>query len=93
MEKSEDFQKIIDDFVKDLLISFPEYEDKFSVINYEEYYSHCKKLYPENFFHILYENEELFKDEESCFLLPDVNFKTILSDENLSDNSKKTIWK
>ena len=27
MEKSEDFQKIIDDFVKDLLTSFPEYED------------------------------------------------------------------
>lgn len=93
MEKSEDFQKIIDDFVKDLLISFPEYEDKFSVINYEEYYCHCKKVYPENFFHILYENDELFKEEESCFLLPGVNFKTILSDESLSDNSKKTIWK
>ena len=46
MEKSEDFQKIIDDFVKDLLISFPEYEEKFSVINYDEYYSHCKKVYP-----------------------------------------------
>ena len=93
MEKSEDFQKIIDDFVKDLLISFPEYEDKFSVINYEEYYSHCKKIYPENFFHILYENDELFKEEESCYLLPEVNFKTILSDETLSNNSKKTIWK
>lgn len=93
MEKSEDFQKIIDDFVKDLLISFPEYEENFNVINYEEYYSHCKNLYPENFFHILYENDELFKDEESCFLLPEINFKTILSDENLSDNSKKTIWK
>jgi len=44
MEKSEDFQKIIDDFVKDLLISFPEYEDKFSVIDYDEYYCHCKKV-------------------------------------------------
>lgn len=93
MEKSEDFQKIIDDFVKDLLISFPEYEEKFSVINYEEYYSYCKKLYPENFFNILYENDELFKDDESCYLLPNVNFKTILLDDSLSDNSKKTIWK
>lgn len=93
MEKSEDFQKIIDDFVKDLLISFPEYEQKFSVIDYEEYYSHCKKVYPENFFNILYENDELFKDEDSCYLLPNVNFKTILSDDTLSDNSKKTIWK
>ena len=93
MEKSEDFQKIIDDFVKDLLISFPEYEDKFNVIDYDEYYCHCKKVYPENFFHILYENDELLEDEESCFLLPDVNFKTFLSDESLSDNSKKTIWK
>ena len=53
MEKSEDFQKIIDDFVKDLLISYPEYEEKFSVIDYDEYYCHCKQVYPENFFHIL----------------------------------------
>tara|TARA_A100001011_G_scaffold400745_1_gene518240 strand:- start:1700 stop:2878 length:1179 start_codon:yes stop_codon:yes gene_type:complete len=93
MEKGEDFQKIIDDFVKDLLISFPEYDDKFKVIDYDEYYSYCKKLYPENFFNILYENDELFDNEESRFLLPDVNFKVILSDEKLSDNSKKTIWK
>uniref|UniRef100_A0A6C0L0C0 Uncharacterized protein n=1 Tax=viral metagenome TaxID=1070528 RepID=A0A6C0L0C0_9ZZZZ len=93
MEKGEDFQKIIDDFVKDLLISFPEYDDKFKVIDYDEYYSYCKKLYPENFFNILYENDELFDNEDSCFLLPDVNFKVILSDEKLSDNSKKTIWK
>ena len=93
MEKSEDFQKIIDDFVKDLLISFPEYEDKFSVIDYDEYYCHCKKIYPENFFNILYENDELFKDEDSWYLLPDINFKVILTDDKLSDNSKKTIWK
>lgn len=93
MEKSEDFQKIIDDFVKDLLISFPEYEENFSVINYDEYYSHCKKVYPENFFNILYENDDLFNDEESCFLLPNLNFKEIILDDKLSDNSKKTIWK
>lgn len=93
MEKSEDFQKIIDDFVKDLLISYPEYEEKFSVIDYEEYYCHCKKIYPENFFHILYENDELFDSDDSCFLLPDLNFKEIILDEKLSDNSKKTIWK
>ena len=93
MEKSEDFQKIIDDFVKDLLISFPEYEEKFRVIDYDEYYCHCKKVYPENFFNILYENDDLFDDEESCVLLPDLNFKEIILDEKLSDNSKKTIWK
>lgn len=93
MEKSEDFQKIIDDFVKDLLISFPEYEDKFNVIDYDEYYCHCKKVYPENFFHILYENDELFDSDDSCFLLPDLNFKEIILDDKLSDGSKKTIWK
>ena len=42
----------------------------------------------------MYENDELFKDEECCFFhMPEVNFKTILSDKSLSDNSKKTIWK
>ena len=57
MSKNEEFKKIIDDFINDLLISYPEYEEKFKVINYDEYYNHCKKIFPVNFFNILYEND------------------------------------
>jgi len=93
MENIEDFQKIIDDFVKDLLVSYPEYEETFSVINYEEYYEYCKEVYPKNFFNILYENDEIFDTDESFCLLPEINFVLMFKDKSLSEKSKKTIWK
>lgn len=93
MEKQEEFQKIIDDFTRDLIASYPEYSSLFDVIDYGEYYSYCKNLYPENFFHILYENVELFDEEANKYLLPNVDFSVIMKDESLSEQSKKTIWK
>ena len=93
MENKEEFQKIINDFTKDVATSFPELESIFNVIDYDVYYEHCKGLYPENFFHILYENMELFDDEEAKFMLPQVDFKKLMEDESLSEKSKKTIWK
>uniref|UniRef100_A0AB39JA84 Uncharacterized protein n=1 Tax=Florenciella sp. virus SA2 TaxID=3240092 RepID=A0AB39JA84_9VIRU len=92
MSHLEEFKKIIDDFVKDLLVSYPEFEPKFDVINYDEYYSHCENVYPENFFNILYENDELYSDVSIC-LLPEIDFKVIFEDDKLSDESKKMIWK
>tara|TARA_Y100000389_G_scaffold201776_1_gene245307 strand:- start:520 stop:1671 length:1152 start_codon:yes stop_codon:yes gene_type:complete len=93
MSNNKEFIKVIDDFVKDLIISFPELEDKFKMIDYDEYYNYCKNLYPENFFNILYQNTELFDKDNNKFLLPNVNFKNIIFDDKLSDNSKNTIWK
>ena len=93
MENIEDFQKIIDDFVKDLLVSYPEHEEAFSVINYGEYYEHCKEVYPKNFFNILYENDDIFDKDEEVFLLPEIDFVIMFKDKSLSDNSKKTVWK
>ena len=93
MEKQEEFQKIIDDFTRDLIASYPEYSSLFDVIDYGEYYSYCKNLYPENFFHILYENVELFDEEANKYLLPNVDFSVIMKDDSLSEQSKKTIWK
>ena len=50
MSQNEEFIKIINDFTKDLQKSYPEFTDMFSVIDYDEYFSHCKNIYPENFF-------------------------------------------
>ena len=92
-DKKEEFNKIIDDFVKDLIHSYPELEESFTIIDYNEYYDYCKDKYPENFFNILYENDELFQDDGLICLLPNINFKNIMHDDTLSEGSKKTIWK
>ena len=36
MSNNKDFIKIIDDFIKDLTGSFPELQDKFKMIDYDE---------------------------------------------------------
>ena len=89
----DEFKKIIDDFTRDLTCSYPEMKDQFESLDYKIWYDYCSDLYPENFFHILYENKELFDDDQSKFLLPEIDFKKIMEDETLSDSSKKTIWK
>ena len=92
-EVSEEFIKIVNDFTSDLKISYPELSENFENIDYESYYNYCKNIYPENFFNVLYENEDLFKNDETKYLLPNINFETIMCDESLSGQSKKTIWK
>lgn len=89
----DEFKKIITDFTRDLTCSYPEMQNHFESLDYKIWYDYCSDLYPENFFHILYENNELFDDDQSKFLLPEVDFKKIMEDETLSDSSKKTIWK
>ena len=93
MGSLEEFKKIMNDFTNDLVSSYPELKSKFENIDYNSYYHYCKDLYPENFFHILYENNELFENEQAQFLLPEVNFKEIMEDETFSESSKKTLWK
>ena len=88
-----EFQKIINDFIRDLTLSYPELNTQFENVDYDAYYKYCKDLFPENFFFILYENNELFANDETKYLLPEVDFKKIMDDDTLSDNSKKTIWK
>ena len=92
-EVSEEFIKIVNDFTNDLKISYPELSENFETIDYQAYYNYCKNIYPENFFNVLYENEDLFKNDETKYLLPNINFETIMCDESLSSQSKKTIWK
>lgn len=98
----DDFKKIIKDFIKDLLITFPELDDRLdkTLVNDDaseealfKYYNHISTQFPLRFFDILYKNESLFeKKEEPLFLLPNVDFY-LLWDCNISDNTRDTIWK
>ena len=71
------FNQVIDDFVKDLLVTFPELKDKLTDVNKEAFLAHCSESYPKIFFELLYENEKLF--EEPCFLLPDIDFTILMN--------------
>ncbi len=98
----DDFKKLIKDFIKDLLITFPELDDRLdkTLVNDDaseealfKYYNHISTQFPLRFFDILYKNETLFeKKEEPLFLLPNVDFY-LLWDCNISDNTRDTIWK
>jgi hypothetical protein len=85
------FNQIIDDFVKDLLVTFPELKETITTITKETYLAHCTEMYPKIFFELLYENDKLF--EEPCFLLPGVDFTILMKDPLVTDKTKKTIWK
>ena len=88
-----EFKKVIDDFTQDIATSYPEYKEYFEDIDYDAYFHYCKSIYPENFFNILYENNEVFESKDSKYLLPNIDFEKIMKDELLSEQSKKTIWK
>jgi hypothetical protein len=96
-----DFKKIINEFCGDLLTSFPaETENSIKLLykgsdfDYEMIFEHCKKIYPERFFDILYQNEEIFDNEEyDLTFLPDIDFKILWKLQDVSDNIKETIWK
>ena len=97
--------KIMRDFILDILNTFPEYHEKFTEEeleflednpNKEKLYNvfeYCKQIYPPLFFDLLYENDDLFtSDEKNTKFFKNIDFKVIWR-ENISDNTKKIIWK
>jgi hypothetical protein len=95
----EEFHKIINDFIGDILITFPEYSGIISRWNKgplgsEVAFRHCLKVFPERFFDILYKNVEIFsKDSEvNTEFLPGIVFKQLWS-YDISDKTRETIWK
>ena len=103
----DEFYKIINDFITDMLITFPEYSGIISrwwnpnEIEMEAkeaecllVFRHCVKVFPERFFDILYKNAEIFNfsSEENTEFLPGIVFKLLWS-YNISDSTRETIWK
>ena len=102
----DDFNKVMKDFVKDLLITFPELSTRLdtnlnfihthedtdeSIPYYKTIFTHIMKVLPGHFFHIMNQSDELFQEE--CELLPGIDFKLIWSDTNISQKTRDIIWK
>ena len=98
----EEFKKVVKDFYKDILTTFPECKDKLgpsevSFLTDEGdpliLFEYCKKVYPERFFDILYQNQEIFEDEDiNTKFLPNIEFKNLWN-EDISDKTRDVIWK
>lgn len=109
-EDKSDFIKLISDFTKDVLTTFPELANNLNenlrqVVILEEGQSldedcvdyiwcKCTKVYPPRFFDILYQNTELFDDDnkEDVRFLPGIDFRKLWTQE-ISDKTRETIWK
>ncbi len=102
---TKDFKKLTKDFINDILNTFPEYNDRFTDNELEflkindhngdsikNVFDYCLDVYPERFFDILYENDDMFNDDsKNTKFFKNIDFKDIWKD--ISDNTKKIIWK
>jgi len=104
----ENFISIIRDFTTDLSRTFPEYKYLWikwesletSTADYDDLYKYCLTVYPERFFDILYQNDEIFNDintpdkvPANTLFLPYVDFRLLFQVDDISELTKKTIWK
>jgi hypothetical protein len=98
----EKFPSVIQDFIQDLSIPFPEYSYLWAkwgksdvVTDWQTLYDYCLSVYPERFFDVLYENEEIFSPDNTTntLFLPCVEFKLLYNCEGVTENTKKSIWK
>ena len=96
-----EFQKVVKDFYKDILLVFPEMKYKLSDETIEflqekndglHVFNHCLKTYPERFFDILYQNEDIFTTDVDTHFLPNIEFSDLWK-EDISEKTRKTIWK
>jgi len=99
----ENFKTILCDFTNDLSNTFPEYKEqlaKYSTIESittetRALFEYFLIVFPERFFDILYQNEEIFKPESTintCFL-PNIDFKIFYNCQDITETTKKAIWK
>ena len=100
----DNFASIISDFSNDLTLTFPEYQhlwerwkvaENMPVSMIKTIYYHCMDVYPERFFDILYQNDDIFDldSNTNTFFLPNVDFKLLFKCPNISESTKNTMWK
>jgi hypothetical protein len=92
------FFKIIDDFIADLFVTFPELKTNPVLCavhennpdSYQTVFDAVLESFPSSMMEILQEQETLFC--ETHYFLPGVDFK-VLWNESITDTTKATIWK
>ena len=97
------FQTIIRDFAKDLTTTFPEYSvlwrkwtmEEVAPREIEKLFKYCTEVYPERFFDILYQNDEMFKEDSeiNTRFLPAVEFRLLYNCEGVTETTRGAIWK
>ena len=97
------FQTIIRDFTKDLTITFPEYSilwrkwttEDIAPREIEKLFKYCTEVYPERFFDILYQNDEMFNEdsEVNTRFLPAVEFRLLYNSAGVTQNTRSALWK
>ena len=102
---SEEFCKSMKDFATDLLTTFPEHSDTLDpglvdilsdnndTESVSVLFNYIKELYPKRFFDFLYQNEDIFtNDEIDTHFLPGIEFAELWTQE-ITENTKLVIWK
>jgi len=97
----ENFSKVINEFIQDLSTTFPEHLDPFQTELYKKddptnyLFAHVVSVLPERFFDIIYQNEDIFKEDSeiNTEFLPGVDFKRLFSAPSVSQDTKTAIWK
>ena len=85
----ENLQSVVHDFTVDLTATFPEYaflwkkwtNPALDPRDLDELFAYLTKVFPERFFDILYQNEDIFKpdNETNTQFLPNVEFKILFN--------------
>jgi len=99
----ENFKTILFDFFHDLSKTFPEYKELWSKYSTLEsitsevrtLFDYFITVFPERFSDILYQNEDIFKPESTIntFFLPNIDFKILYNCNDITETTKKAIWK
>ena len=102
IEKMKNYQQIVMEMTIDLNNTFPEYnhllckwnEKQENMEEIKNLYDYSLTIYPERFFDILYQNNDIFTKESqiNTFFLPNIDFKCFFHCNDVSDNTKQMIW-
>lgn len=97
------FQSVIRDFTRDLSTTFPEYsvlwkkwtQEDISAREIETLFKYCTEVFPERFFDILYQNDDMFKadSEVNTRFLPAVEFRLLYNCDGVTETTRGAIWK
>ena len=104
-EIPKEFCKVSKDFITDILTTFPVYKESLheglidilqennDTAKVREVFDYVKDIYPERFFDLLYQNQEIFTDESiNTKFLPNIEFAELWK-QDISDKTKLVIWK